>query len=130
MTAISGPPLVPLVRRTAGFGAIEPFTRGRSSAYSCPLRDLAGDFGNPPSWVVRYCVSGVDCGRARLSSDNGSPPLNPNGTLTPTANSGKRKIDCHERGCYPRFSSREREDGGGTGRAAAGGDPVRRCRRL
>jgi hypothetical protein len=50
--------------------------------------------------------TGGGCDRASFFGHNGSPPLNPIGTLTPTANSGKRKIDCHERGCYPRFSSR------------------------
>ena len=58
-------------------------------------------------------------------------------TLTPAANSGKRKNvgaasrDSCVAGCYPRLSSRrERADAGGTGRAAAGGDTLRRCSRI
>jgi hypothetical protein len=43
---------------------------------------------------------------APFFGDDGSAPLNPIEILTPSANSGKRKIDCHERGCYPRFFSR------------------------
>jgi hypothetical protein len=44
-----------------------------------PIKRLAGRLGSRPSWMVRYCVSGLGCGRASFFGHNGSAPLTGNG---------------------------------------------------
>ena len=56
--------------------------------------------------------------------------MDPIATLTPTANSGKWKIDRHQWRCYRCFSSLSGTIGEERVQRRAGGDPVRRCRRL